>query len=137
MLIDRVAAMAAIETKANAYRLVSLVDVRDALNSLEGIDPATFAPRWVSVKDLKDLPNKSGEYLVNLHIIGDFFGESDEREQVASAYFDYKQKLWEITPERSINALLPIFDVYDTFTTDYIDYWAEMPEPPKEGENDA
>ena len=89
---------------------------------------------WISVNSLEDLPNKNGEYLVNIHRIVDFFGEPDDREQVTSAFFYYEQKIGEITPEYSINALLPIFEVFDTFTTDHIDHWAEMPEPPKEDE---
>jgi hypothetical protein len=87
---------------------------------------------WKKIHCLQDLPTKDGEYLVALHRITDFFGEPDEKEVTIAAYFYYEQKIWEITSQYSINALLPIFDVFDTFTTNYIDAWMPLPEPPKE-----
>ena len=87
---------------------------------------------WKEICDTQDLPREDGEYLVALHSVFDFFGEPDEKETVTSAFFHFEQKTWEVTPYRYINALLPVFDLYDTMTTDYITHWMPMPEPPKE-----
>ena len=87
---------------------------------------------WKEIKSVEDLPHENGEHIVVLHLIQDFFGEPDEKEKVVSAYFYYEQKIWEITPYVTLNALLPIYDLFDTCTTDYVSHWSEMPEPPKE-----
>lgn len=111
MLIDRVAAMAAIETKANADRLVSLADVRDALNSLEGIDPVALAPRWRDAKT--DPPKEDGKYLCNVKSFvrkGAFY----------TTILRYDEGGF----------------IEGRIYTDDVTHWMELPEPPKEGEKE-
>lgn len=93
--------------------------------------------QWNEICNIEDLPREDGEYLVALHSIGDFFGEPDEKEIVASAYFHFEQKTWEVTPYSYINALLPVFDLFDTMTTDYITHWMPLPKPPKEVDHES
>lgn len=116
MLIDRVAAMAAIETKANADRLVSLADVRDALNSLEGIDPATLAPKWISVKErLPELKESVLLYFNEGNMAVGYWFEKDENFTFWSAWTD--------------NGWFSDCDCEPL-------YWMPLPEPPKGGEKE-
>ena len=112
MLIDRVSAMSEIAAKANADRLVSLADVRDALNSLEGIDPATLAPRWVSVEER--LPNPR---TVCLGYYKHSYCDNDGFWIISTVLFDGEK-----------------FKVGSDYK---VTHWMELPEPPKEGENDG
>lgn len=85
---------------------------------------------WNEICETQDLPRKDGEYIVLIHSVYDFLGEPDEREIVKSAFFHFEQKVWEVTPYEYLNALLPIFDLFDTMTTDYISHWMSMPDRP-------
>lgn len=115
MLIDRVAAMAAIETKANADRLVSLADVRDALNSLEGIDPATFAPKWISVEErLPELiPCNAGTAYSDAVIV----------------WTDNRKAMIAVWDEISFLCAADYWEAWD----ERITHWMPLPEPPKRG----
>lgn len=89
---------------------------------------------WKIINNVEDLPKKDGEYIVVVHFRNDYgamFIDIDEIEEVTSAYFRYEQKIWELSSEYRINALLPIFNVFDTESVDYINAWHEMPELPK------
>lgn len=88
---------------------------------------------WISINKVEDLPEDYlGKYLVAIHHIRDWLGEREDIVEVESARFDYSQKIWEITPYESINALISIFGLDDDLPRKYVTHWAEFPEPPKE-----
>lgn len=72
------------------------------------IDPATLAPRWVSVEER--LPEQRGAYLV-----------ATEDDDVYDAEFVPSVKQWWIDDDLRLD----------------VTHWQPLPDPPKEGENNA
>lgn len=119
--------------KLTGYSLDTTADVEYVADEL--IKKGVGVMEWVNIDDVQDLPKSYGKYLVVIHRVNDWFGERDEVIEVDSACFDCTQKIWEITPYESINALISIFGLSDDLPTKYVTHWLELPELPKEKNN--
>lgn len=88
--------------------------------------------KWQKVENIKDLPQRNGDFLVSIRRNSYFFEDYDDRIFVVAAVFDLRQKVWIIEREEYVNALIPIFDFFDAASTDHVTHWANLPEAPKE-----
>ena len=89
-------------------------------------------PQWTSVKD--QLPEELGRYLVYLSAPESEkakwkeFGFDTDGSYVTDAFYNDRQKLWEMERD-AYNTNLDVVDTSDDYA---VTHWMPMPDPPKE-----
>lgn len=95
-----------------------------AVEDAPTIDPATLAPRWISVEERlpTELPKDNTMWSKEVRPSEVVLVKRKNLKDLQTAWYSYEYKCWT--------------DVDETHNIDGVTHWRLLPEPPKEGETE-